>query len=469
MQNIRIADVTLKEAQTVPGMTLSFKEKLEIAKQIDKLGAAVIELPPVANEVSDAILIKSMASGLKNCVLAVPCALSVEGIETVWAALKEAKSPRLQLIVPTSTVQMEFLCRKKAPAMLAMIAELTAKAKALCADVEFIAQDATRSEREFLYQAVAAAIDAGATVVTLSDDAGLMTPQEFLQFFEELKAAVPAAENVVLGVQCSDECNMGCACAVAAACAGVREIKTAVSCDGAVDMGAFAQYLRKRGEDLGLSTGVDFTRMTRGIKQVAWIVNTERSKTSPFDNGVGDYDNDFVLSDDDSITRVISAVKSLGYDLSDDDYANVYSEFKRISIKKNVTAKDLDAIVASAALQVPATYVIESYVINSGNIIKPTANITLRKNGEKLTGLSSGDGPIDAAFLAIEQVTGRHFELDNFQIQAVTEGREAMGSTLVRLRSGGKLYSGNGISTDIIGASIRAYVNAVNKIVFEEG
>ena len=191
MQNIRIADVTLKEAQTVPGMTLSFKEKLEIAKQIDKLGAAVIELPPVANEVSDAILIKSMASGLKNCVLAVPCALSVEGIETVWAALKEAKSPRLQLIVPTSTVQMEFLCRKKAPAMLAMIAELTAKAKALCADVEFIAQDATRSEREFLYQAVAAAIDAGATVVTLSDDAGLMTPQEFLQFFREFFENVP--------------------------------------------------------------------------------------------------------------------------------------------------------------------------------------------------------------------------------------------------------------------------------------
>ncbi len=117
----------------------------------------------------------------------------------------------------------------------------------------------------------------------------------------------------------------------------------------------------------------------------------------------------------------------------------------------------------------PATYEIVSYVINSGNIIKPTANITLRKNGELLTGLSSGDGPIDASFLAIEQVIGRHFELDNFQIQAVTEGREAMGSTLVRLRSGGKLYSGNGISTDIIGASVRAYVNAVNKIVFEEG
>ena len=469
MQNIRISDVTLKQAQATPGMTLSFKEKLEIAKQIDKLGAAVIELPPIVNEVSDAILIKSMASGVKNCVLAVPCALDKAGIAAVWEALKVAKKPRLQLVVPTSTVQMEFLCRKKAPAMLALIAELTAEAKALCGDVEFIAQDATRSERDFLYKAVAAAVDAGATVVTLSDDAGLMTAQEFLAFFEELKAAVPSVTEVTLGVQCSDECNMGCACAVAAAQAGVQEIKTAVACNGAVSMSAFAQYLRKRGEDLGLSTGVDFTRMTRGVKQVAWILSTERSETSPFDNGVGDYDNDFLLSDDDSITRVTAAVKSLGYDLNDDDYAAVYSEFKRISIKKNVTAKDLDAIVASAALQVPATYELVSYVINSGNIIKPTATITMRKNGETLTGLSSGDGPIDASFLAIEQITGRHFELDNFQIQAVTEGREAMGSTLVRLRSGGKLYSGNGISTDIIGASVRAYVNAVNKIVFEEG
>ena len=130
--------------------------------------------------------------------------------------------------------------------------------------------------------------------------------------------------------------------------------------------------------------------------------------------------------------------------------------------------EELDAIIASAAMQVPTTYFIESYVINSGNIISATANITLRKNDEKISGLSNGDGPIDAAFPAIEQIIGRHYELDDFQIHAVTEGKEALGSALVRLRSRGKLYSGNGISTDIIGASIRAYINAVNKIVYEE-
>ena len=133
-----------------------------------------------------------------------------------------------------------------------------------------------------------------------------------------------------------------------------------------------------------------------------------------------------------------------------------------------VGTRELDAIIASTALQVPSTYHIENYVINSGNIITATANILLGRGEEKLRGVGVGDGPIDAAFLAIEQIIGHHYELDDFQIQTVTEGRDAMGSALVKLRSAGRVYSGNGISTDIIGASIRAYISALNKIVYEE-
>lgn len=130
--------------------------------------------------------------------------------------------------------------------------------------------------------------------------------------------------------------------------------------------------------------------------------------------------------------------------------------------------KELDAIIASAALQVPPTYRLESYVINTGNTISASAQMKLTKNGQTLSGVSLGDGSVDAAFLAIESILGRHYELDDFQIQAVTEGREAMGESVVKLRSGGKLYSGRGISTDIIGASVHAYLNAINKIVYEE-
>ena len=162
-------------------------------------------------------------------------------------------------------------------------------------------------------------------------------------------------------------------------------------------------------------------------------------------------------------------VKGLGYELSDIDFGKVYEEFKRVCAKKgSVNKTELEAIVANTAMQVPSTYHLISYVVNSGNIMTSTANITLEKDGEKLSGVSTGDGPIDAAFHAIEQIIGHHYELDDFQVQAVTKGREAVGSSLIRLRTDGKLYSGTGLSTDIIGACIRAYVNALNKIVYEE-
>ena len=146
----------------------------------------------------------------------------------------------------------------------------------------------------------------------------------------------------------------------------------------------------------------------------------------------------------------------------------MYEEFLRVADGKIVGAKELDAIVASAALQVPSTYKLDNYVINNGNIISASAQITLIKDDKKIPGISIGNGPVDAAFLAIEQIIGHHYELDDFQIQSVTEGKSAVGSAVVKLRSDGKLYSGRGISTDIIGASIRAYISAVNKIVYEE-
>ncbi len=169
-----------------------------------------------------------------------------------------------------------------------------------------------------------------------------------------------------------------------------------------------------------------------------------------------------------TLSEVSQAVSALGYELGDADCGKVYEEAKRVMSRKgSIGAKELEAVIATAAMQVPSTYHIESYVINSGNIITATANIVLNKDGERLTGISTGDGPINAAFLAIEQIIGHHYELDDFQIQAVTEGHEAVGSAVVKLREGGVLYSGNGISTDIVGASIRAYINALNKIVYK--
>jgi len=176
----------------------------------------------------------------------------------------------------------------------------------------------------------------------------------------------------------------------------------------------------------------------------------------------------YVYAADTTIEEINEAASTLGYELSQEDKARVFERFKAIVDKKDVDSRELDAIIASVAMQVPATFVLTSYVVNSGNIITSTAHVVLDKNGDEVQGISTGDGSIDAALMAIEKAIGHHYELDDLAIRSVTEGRDAMGEALIRLRDGGKLYSGRGISTDIVGAAIRAYLNALNKIVYRE-
>ncbi len=468
MKKLRISDATLRLASKDRHHSLSFKEKIEIAKLLDKLSIDVIELAPISEGKTDLLLTKSICSSVKFSVLALPCELSEGGVKSAWETISQAAKPRLQLIVPTSTVQMEYVCKKKPPLVLSMITTLVAQAKKYCDDVEFVAQDATRSEHEFLCQALTAAIASGAKTITVCDDAGIMTSNEFSAFIEKLYSDVPELADVDLAAQCSDEFSFGCACAISAVAGGAKEIKTAVCGENSVSVEAFCRFLAVRGSEFSVSCSIKTTMLERIASQVTRIVKAEKSKTTPFETGVSASNKSFVLSEYDTPQQVAAAVQSLGYDLSDEENANVYEAFSRISDKKSVTAKELDVIVATAALQVPSTYFLESYVVNIGNIITPTAHITLSKDGKSISGLCAGDGPVDASFLAIEKITGHHYELDDFQIQAVTEGREAMGSALVRLRSNGKVYAGNGISTDVVGASIRAYVNALNKIVYEE-
>ena len=467
MNKIRISDVTMK--QTGAEIALSFKEKIELSKLLDKLGVSVIELEPISQPKIDSLRIKSVAAAVKEAAIAVPVALNAESVQMTWNALKEAKKARLQVCAPVSPVQMEYLFHKKPEAMLASIQETIAECLKYCADVEFVADDATRSDTAFLYEAVRTAIAAGAKTVTVCDTAGAMLPNEFTAFLRELYAAVPELKDVVLGVSCSDNLSMADSCAIAAVRYGAGEIKAASYRLNLVSLPNVAKVLSAKGEFYNATCSVRTTVMKRITGQIAWMYQTGRSKTSPFDNGVQEDDGSLYLTIHDDLSAVMKVTSQLGYDLSEEDGAKVFEAFKVIAAKKEkVTAKELDAIVASAAMQVPPAYKLDSYVVTSGNTISATANLKLIRDGNALSGVSLGDGPIDAAFLAIEQITGHHYELDDFQIQSVTEGREAMGQTVVKLRSEGKVYSGRGISTDIVGASILAYINALNKIVYEE-
>ena len=467
MNQIRISDVTMK--QTGADISLSFKEKIELSKLLDKLGVSVIELEPISQPRIDSLRIKSVAATVKDSILAVPVALNEESVRITWNALKEAKKARLQVCAPVSPVQMEYLFHKKPDAMLASIRSTIESCCALCEDVEFVADDATRSDVSFLYDAVRTAISAGAKTVTVCDTAGSMLPNEFTAFIRELYAGVPELKEVCLGVSCSDNLSMADSCAIAAVRYGAGEIKAAAYRQNVVSLPNVAKVLSAKGEFYNATCSVRTTVMKRITGQIAWMCQTGRSKNSPFDNGVQEDDGGIYLTSHDDLSAVMKVASRLGYDLSEEDGAKVYEAFRAIADKKEkVGAKELDAIVAAAAMQVPPTYVLDSYVVTSGNTISATAHLKLHKLDKVIEGVSIGDGAIDAAFLAIEQITGQHYELDDFQIQAVTEGREAMGQTVVKLRSGGKVYSGRGISTDIVGAGIRAYINALNKIVYEE-
>ena len=468
MNTIKIIDMSLREPGQRKAASMSFKEKLEVARTLDRLKLDTIELPAIGTAKADQLSNKTIAS-MVSTALSAAVEIGCGMVEETWESIRTARHPQLNLLVPVSTVQMEYTCHKKAPAMLELIQDQVKLCRFFCENVEFSAVDATRAETDFLYEAVKTAVAAGANRVTLCDSAGIFLPDEFAAFVTGLKENVPEMENVELYVQVSDEMGMGIACAAAALSAGATGVKCTAVPAGYPTLDQVATLVQKKGADMDIAASLKTTDLQRTISQLGRILApVEESESSFRDVALGDVAG-VTLDANDTITDVIAVVQQMGYDLSEEDNAKVYEAFLRVANKKHfVGTRELDAIIASTAMQVPTSFRIDNYVINSGNVITATANLLLEKDGEKLRGVGVGDGPIDAAFDAIEQIIGHHYELDDFQIQTVTEGRDAMGSALVKLRADGKVYSGSGISTDIIGASIRAYVSALNKIVYDE-
>ena len=454
MKKITVSDVTLRvvaEQETA----LTFRERLAVAEKLDLARVDAIELPLLGNNKENEVICRTIASAVKGATVKFPVGDNEESVKVAGECAKNAVKPCLQVIMPVSTAQMEYFYHLKASAMQAKISELIKTAKTYCEQVEFVAKDAFRAEDGFLEACVKSACEAGATAVTVTDETGEAFPEDFANIVNKIKSAC----DIKVFVQPSDALSLSVACALSAIKAGADGVKTS----------SFGKYL-------SLAVVSDLVRAKRYYLDIECAVDTTKAKTISFE--IGDIAQDNVSSSEKVSSNVIEStatanqiveiVKQLGYELSDSDNGKVYEEFKKVTAKKEaIDTKELEAIIASTAMQVPSTYHLVNYFVNSGNTISATANITLEKDGEKFIGVSTGDGPIDAAFHAIEQVIGHHYELDDFQVHAVTKGRGAVGSSLIRLRADGKLYPGNGVSTDIVGACIRAYINALNKIVYE--
>ena len=455
MNHIKIADTTLSDEKS----TLSFKQKLEIARKLERLGVDAVELPEVGAAKADSLLVRTAASFVKGSVLSVAAATSGDAIDRAADALSTATRPRIRVELPMTASIMEYTLHIKQHKMCDHVKKMVEKAKSVCDDVEFTAVDATRAEEAFLKEAVKSAVEAGATAITLCDDAAILLPDDFAAFIVRVTEGV----DVPVGVKCNNKNGVATAAAILAVKNGASCVKTSIGGE-ATPLREFGSLIKDIRENYGITAEIRTTELLRTIDQIEWIISGKAHTVVAreiSDDGVR-------LSLNDTVDTVRENIEKIGYDLSDEDIKKVYEEFRRIARKKNVGIKELDAIVASAALQVPETYSIENYVINSGNRISSSAQISLNREGRTVQGIAIGDGPIDAAFHAIEQIIGRRFELDDFSIQTVTQEKEAMGNALVRLRVAGRIYSGTGLSTDIIGASIRAYISAVNKIVYEE-
>lgn len=468
MKKITISDRTLVLRANSVHETLSFKEKVEIARLLELSKADIVEFPKIENEKTDVLLLRTVCAFLKNSIMSVQTGVTEEEVERAYNAISNAAKPRLCVSLPVSPVGMEYTLHKKAPKLIELVRTLVTKATSICDDVEFSAEDATRAEPEVIKAIIEAAVECGAKTVTLCDSEGAMLPDAFSKFIENTIKEIPVLENVTLAVMCDDKQGCAAANSVLALKSGASEIKCACANSGVAAFETVANIIRNSGDKIGVFSSLSYTELGRIISQITKITDNKKSGNI-FGTATAEIpESEFNLTINDTMETVCEAVKKLGYDLSEDDNVKVYESFKVLAEKKPVSNKELDAIVASTALQVAPAYKLVSYVINNGNIITPSAHIVMERDGVEKQAISVGDGPVDAAFLAIEQIAGRHYELDDFQIQSVTEGREAIGSAVVKLRSNGKLYSGNGISTDILGASIKAYINALNKIVFEE-
>ena len=461
MRKIIISDITLKKISEDRAVSLLFREKSAIANCADKIGVDVIEIPAVKSPAEDKIIYKTIAQNVQNAIFAIPVGFNTEDVAVAWECVKDAQKPRLQIELPVSTLQMEYTYHVKQAKMLEKISALIKAAKEVCDDVEFSALDATRADEDFLITAVKEAEAAGANIVTICDDAGTSTPDSIAELVTKVKSAV----SIPVYVQVSDSISMAVASAFFAIKGGADGLKCAMAGKNALLTGKISDAINACGTQIDAEIELNNTKIHTSIEDLLSSISHDAYEA----NKTISEGKKILLDSDSTIDQVAHAAAVLGYELSDSDVGNVHKVLKQVCEKKGAVGyKEFEAIIASSAMQAPSTYHFETYTTTSSNMSASMSQVTLKCNDEIICGVSSGDGPIDSVFRAIEQCIGHHYELDDFQVQSVTEGKEALGSALVRLRNNGKLYSGNGTSTDIVAASIRAYINALNKIVFEE-
>ncbi len=497
-KRILIFDTTLRDGEQSPGCSMNLKEKITLARQLERLGVDILEAGfPIASE-GDFESVKAIADSLERTCVAGLARTSDADIDRAGEALAKARHPRIHTFIATSDIHLEHKLRMGREQVLEEVDRAVRRARGFTDDVEFSAEDATRTDWDYLVQVFKAAIDAGATTLNVPDTVGYTTPVEYHELIRYLRAHVPGSDDVIFSLHCHNDLGLAVANSLAAVQAGARQVECTVNGIGEragnTAMEEVVMALKTRPDHYeGLDTGIVTTEIYPTSRMLSSIIGipVQPNKAIVGDNAfaheagihqhgvlnaaityeimtpqsIGRPSNELVLGKHSGRHAFRDRLAELGYDLEDAEFQKAFKRFKDLADrKKSIYNEDLEALVADSVGRQEGRFALADLVITSGTFATPTATIELQVDGEPHKATAQGDGPVDAVFKAITEVTQTKCELEQYQVKAITGGMDAQGEVTVTISDEGRRVIGHGAHTDVIVASGRAYVNAINKL-----
>ena len=499
-KKIYIFDTTLRDGEQSPGVSLNIREKLEIATQLAKMNVDIIEAGfPIASP-GDFEGVKAIADNVQGPTIAALARIAKGDIDRAWEAIKNAKRARIHTFIATSEIHMQHKLRKSREEVLELAIEGVKHAKRYTDDVEFSGEDAFRSDLDFLCQVVEAVIDAGATTVNIPDTVGYATPQEYGEFIRQIKLRVPNIAKARISVHCHNDLGMAVANSLAAIENGAEQVECAVNGIGEragnASLEEVVMALQTRKDWYQVHTDIVTPEIYRTSKLVSNFTgmliqpnkaivgkNAFAHESGIHQDGVlkerttyeimnplmlGIVQNNIVIGKHSGRHAFKDRLAELGYTLTEAEIDTAFAKFKDLADKKKeIRDRDLEALIEENIRVVTQKWDLAYLHTSSGTTITPTATVRIKSDTELLEEAACGDGPIDAAFKAIDKLVNIHPVLQHYAVNAVTGGKDAIGEVNVKIEYQGKCYNGKGISTDVIEASAKGYLNAINKIIFE--
>ena len=499
MDRVIIFDTTLRDGEQAAGGRMNIEEKLEIARQLELLGVDVIEAGFPISSPSDFEAVRTIAQEVRQTAICALARALPQDIDRAWEAIKDAEHPRIHTFLSASDIHLVYQLKKSREEIMEMARSMVARAKKYVADVEFSPMDASRTEPEYLYQILKEAIAAGATTVNIPDTVGYAIPAEFGRLIEGITQNVPNIDKAVISVHCHNDLGLAVANSLEAIKHGARQVECTINGIGEragnASLEEIVMALKTRDDFFGLATEIDTTQIyktSRRVSEVTGFVvqpnkaivgdNAFRHQSGIHQDGVIKMAVTYEIMDPRTVGIPASSLvmgklsgrhalqerlAELGYSLSDEDMRRVFTAFKELADKKKeITDKDIESLVAEEKRTVTEFYHLDRLQVTCGDRGIPTASIRLiTPDGEAKADAALGTGPVDAVYQAINRIVGVPNKLTEFTVKSVTEGIDAIGEVLIRIESEGITYTGRGADTDIITASAKAYMNALNRLL----